>query len=79
MGCQSITRCAKYYQFCSYWQYQKYWLMAFSYFLFISMSRITSGRIKKKAGKRVYKPADLEAVLPETRGDIAQQAATRKH
>ena len=43
------------------------------------MSRITSGRIKKKAGKRVYKPADLEAVLPETRGDIAQQAATRKH
>jgi hypothetical protein len=32
------------------------------------MSRIISGRIKKKAGKKcVYNPADLEVALPETR------------
>jgi hypothetical protein len=35
------------------------------------MSRITSGRIKKKAGKKcVYNPADLEMALSETRQKI---------
>jgi len=78
--CQSTIRFTNYYQFCGYWQCKKCWLMAFSYFLFINLSNITSGRIKKKEGKTcVDNPADLEAALPETRGDIAQQAATRKY
>jgi len=33
--------------------------MAFSFFFFIDMSRITSGRIKKKEGKYVFKPCRL--------------------
>jgi hypothetical protein len=42
------------------------------------MSRITSGRIKKKVGEKyVYHPADLEAALPEIRGGTAKKAAPR--
>jgi hypothetical protein len=42
------------------------------------MSRITTGRIKKKAGKKyVYHPADLGAALLEIRGGIAKKAAPR--
>jgi hypothetical protein len=36
------------------------------------MSRITSGRAKKKAGKCVYNPADLEVALPEIQGGIVK-------
>ena len=39
----------------------------FPIFLFFNMSWITSGRIKKKAGKNVYNPTDLEVALP---GDL---------
>jgi len=43
--------------------------MTFSYFLFFNMSRITSWRIKKKAGEDVYNPTDLEVALPrDSRG-----------
>jgi hypothetical protein len=38
--------------------------MTFSYFLFFNMSRITFGMIKKKAGKNIYNPTDLEVALP---------------
>jgi len=40
---------------------------------------ITSGRIKKKAGKNcVYNPADLEAALPELRGDVKKKTLVRR-
>jgi len=51
----------------------------FLFSLFINTSRITSGRIKKKAGKKcVYSPADLEVTLPEIRDSIAKKSNSQK-
>jgi len=48
--------------------------MTFSYFLFINTTRITFGRIKKKARKKcVYNPADLQVALPESQGGIPKK------
>jgi hypothetical protein len=44
------------------------------------MNRITSGRIKKKAGKNcVYNPADLEAALPEIGRGVTKRAPVRRY
>ena len=37
------------------------------------------GGLRKQEKKCVYNPAVLEAALPETRGAITQQAATRMY
>lgn len=47
--------------------------------LFISMSRIVCGNIKKKTGKKcVYNPTDLEAAVPEIQQRTAKKVAGRK-
>jgi len=51
----------------------------FPYFLFINISKITSGRIKKKSMKIcVYNPAELWTILQEIRGSIAKKQGGRK-
>jgi len=37
------------------------------------MSRITSGRLKKKGGKNVYNPTDLEVALPRDSRGFSQK------
>ena len=51
----------------------------FPYFLFINISKITSGWIKKKSMKIcAYNPAELWTILQEIRGSIAKKQGGRK-
>jgi hypothetical protein len=41
----------------------------------MNTTKITSGRIKKKARKMVYNPADLQVSLPEIQESIPKKKA----